>query len=149
MAPRWQRVPLRREACFLMMAIVVFGSLALAFPKSNWRFGQVQLTPLGAGTVLLYMSLHNTGHPSAEAVSLMLVAPGATPAVDTPEVSLTRFTSGQRSTVVRLRLQLPATLPSPANYRLFLRVEQTVTDMLPVVDGRPVPQDTARKQFQR
>ncbi len=138
-------------APYLLAALVVLITWAYttAAPMANWRFGQVQITPFGTRRVLLYMSLRNVGRPSTEAVHLHLLPPTASRVAGTPIFSLTRFTRGQRSTVVKICLQLPPWLKSPDDYRLFLQVEQSITDMLPVVGGRPLSNAPARQRFQQ
>ena len=118
-------------------------------PVANWRFGKVQLTDLGTGQLSLYMSLHNHGDISRETVKLHLTPPHVSSPGRLPTLTLTSQTVGKRSTIVRATLALPATVKNHGRYRIFLQVDRTVTDMLPVDKGQPQSQSAERRRFQR
>jgi len=143
-------------------------------PIANWRFGVVRVTKPGDRGVRLYMSLHNRGKPSTEEVKLHVLAPppegsktgdggkepgssdrpgkgsAAAPDFDEqPVADLTRSTRNQRTAVVDTVIALPKDLADERDFRLFLVVAGSVTDMMPIVRGLPVEKAPERRAFQK
>ena len=136
-----------------LFLIVCLGGEALGASSisANWRFGKVQITDLGGGRVTLYLSLQNHGVPSQERVHLSIVPSQTQAPLGLSTLLLTDRTRGQRSTVVQASVSLPARVlsASPENYRVFLQVDYTITDMFPVERGRPNLQASERRKFQQ
>ena len=150
---KWRRVRiLSAVLCALLLSVamprvVVAATAAVA----NWRFGRVQITKLDGGRIRLYMSLQNRGAPSSEVVRLYIGLPQAQIPSGGPVLLITDRTDWHHSTLVDATIKLPAGMKanSPNGYRLFLEVARTITDMMPVKKGTPVPGDTERKKFQK
>jgi hypothetical protein len=119
-----------------------------AAPAARWQIGQMNVRPLDAQRLHLYMSLRNLGAPSAEPV-VLVVEPLPVQQPKSPAVAdISQRTNGQRSALVEIDFVLPPPLVGAPGFRLFVIVGRTVTDMVPVVGGVPRLSDPERGRYQ-
>ncbi len=151
---------MERALCMAALSALVWGYFlwggswggeAWAATVANWRFGRVQISDLGSGQIRIYMSLRNHGGLSQEPVGLSILPWQKAAPSGPPLLSLTDRTRGRHSVVVEAVVSLPPAVLSQGggNYKLFLQVGETVTDMLPVEGGNPKAQAPERKRFQK
>lgn len=151
--PRSRAHIARLACCAAIGAVLTAAALAAptpsAAPVARWQIGQMNVRPLDAQRLHLYMSLRNLGAPSAEPVVLVAEPMTAAQPTSPPIADTSQRTNGQRSALVEIDVVLPPPLVGAPGFRLFVIVGHTPTDMVPVVGGVPRLNDPERGRYQQ